>query len=99
MCKLRRKVRNGQNLPHESLNFTNLKKKSNFTDNFGHFSTSRRPHYQYSFFLIFFCFLLQTPGCLVTCVFGVTNCVMPRRASVQLLHGQMNLDVNSPTMR
>ena len=32
MYKLRRKVRNDQNLPHESQDFTNyLKKKSNFT--------------------------------------------------------------------
>ena len=41
----------------------------------------------------FFCFLLQTPGCLVTCVFCVTNCGMPKRALVQLLHGQINLDI------
>ena len=27
------------------------------------------------------------------CVFGVINCVIPKRVSVQLLHGQMNLDI------
>ena len=86
MRKLRHKVRNGQNLPHESQNFTNYFFLSSFTYNFGHFSTSLRPDYHNIF-------LLQTPGCLVTCAFGVINCVMPKRASVQLFHGQMNLDL------
>ena len=40
--------------PHESLNFRNSLKKSNFTNNLGYFSTSLRPHYQNSFFLFFF---------------------------------------------
>ena len=31
---------------------------------------------------LFFCFLLETPGCLETCVFGVTNCSMPKPAMV-----------------
>ena len=39
------------------------------------------------------CFLLYTPGCLGTCVFGVTNCVIPKRASDQLIHGQIKLDL------
>ena len=45
------------------------------------------------FFLNIFVLLFQTPGCLGTCVFGVTSCVMPTRALVQLLHGQIKLDV------
>ena len=61
--------------------------------NLSHFSTSLRPHYLAVFSKHFFCFLLETPGCLQTCVFGVTNYVMPKRASVQLLHGQMILDL------
>ena len=32
----------------------------------------------------FFCFPFYTPGCLATCVFDVTNCVMPERVSVQM---------------
>ena len=48
-CKLRHKLRNGQNLPHESPNFTNYFFLCNFTHNFGHFSTSLRPHYINSF--------------------------------------------------
>ena len=31
---------------------------------------------------------------LETCVFGVTKYVMPKRLLVQLLHGQMKLDLN-----
>ena len=85
MCNLRHKVRNGQNLPNENPNFTSYFFLSNFTYNFGHFSTNLRLYYQNIFF--------QNPGCLVTCVFGVTNCLMPKRASVQLVHGQMNLDL------
>ena len=54
MCKRRHKVRNGQNLPHESPNFTNYFFQSNFTYNLSHFSTSLRPDYQNSFFEIFF---------------------------------------------
>ena len=88
---MRHKVRNGQNLPHESQNFTKKKIQSNFTYNLSHFSTSLRPQTVFSKY--FFCFLLQTPGCLRTCVFGVTNCLIPKRASVQLLQGQMNLDL------
>ena len=38
-------------------------------------------------------------GCLGTCVFGVTNCVIPKRASVQLLHGPMNLDILTETLQ
>jgi hypothetical protein len=94
MRKMRHKVRNGQNLPHESPNFTNYYFQSDFTYNFSHFSTSLRPHYQNSFFLnIFFCFIFLTQGCLKTCAFGVTKCVIPKQASVQLLHGPMNLDL------
>ena len=54
MRKMCHKVRNGQNLPHESPNFTNYFFKSNFTYNLSHFSTSLRPQYQNSFFLFFF---------------------------------------------
>ena len=50
MCELRHRVRNGQNLLHESPNFRNYFFLSNFTDNLVHFSTSLRPHYQYRFF-------------------------------------------------
>ena len=57
MCKLRPKVRNGQNLPHESLNFSNYFFRSNFTYNFSHISTSLTPDYQNIFFQnIFFVF-------------------------------------------
>ena len=66
---------------------------SSFIDNLGIFSTNLRPHYQNSFSKYFFCFQLYTPGCLGIYVFGVTNCIMPKRASVQLLHGQMKLAV------
>ena len=94
MCNLRHKVRNGQNLPHKIPNFTNNFFLSNFRYNFGHFCHKSETTLPKQFFLnIFFCFLLQTPGCLVTCLFGVTNCVMPKRALVQLLHSQMNLDI------
>ena len=34
MCNLRHKVRNGQNLPHESPNFTNYFFICNFSDNY-----------------------------------------------------------------
>ena len=51
MRKMRHKVCNGQNLPHESLNFTNYFFQSDFTYNLRHFSPSLRPHYQNSFFL------------------------------------------------
>ena len=47
ICKLRRKVRNGLNLPHESANFT-------YYLLLGHISTSLRPHYQNIFFLKYF---------------------------------------------
>ena len=50
MRKMRHKVRNGQNLPHESPNFTNYFFQSDFTYNLGHFLTSLRPYYQNSFF-------------------------------------------------
>ena len=56
------------------------------------FKITRFPK-QFFFFNIKF-FLLLTPGCLGTCVFGVTNCVMPKRAPVQLLHGQIKLYVS-----
>ena len=49
--KMRHKVRNGQNLPRESPNFTNNFFQSDFTYNLRHFSTSLRPHYHNSFFL------------------------------------------------
>ena len=52
--KLRHKVRNCQNLPYESPNFTIYFFHSNFTYNLGHFSTSLRPHYQNSFFSKYF---------------------------------------------
>ena len=47
---MRHEVRNGQNLPHESPNFTNFYFQSDFLCNFRHSSTSLRPHYQNSFF-------------------------------------------------
>ena len=56
MRKMRHKVCNGQNLPHESLNFTNYFFQSDFTYNLRHFSTSLRPHYQNSFSKYFFLF-------------------------------------------
>ena len=96
MCKLRHKVRNRKNLPHEILNFRNIFFLSNFMDNLVLPSTSMMPYYQIVFFSkYFFGFLFLTQGCLRTCVFGVTNCVMPKRVSVQLLHGQMNLDLST----
>ena len=59
MCKMRHKVPNGQNLPHESPYFTNHFFQSNFTHDLSHFATSLRPHYHNSFFLnIFFSILL-----------------------------------------
>ena len=62
MCKLCHKVRNGQNLPHESPNFREEKKfLSKGTDNLVHFSTSLRPHYQNSFSWIFFFGLTLNP--------------------------------------
>ena len=94
MCKLCHKLRNSQNLPTESKSFRNIYFLINFPDNLGHFATHLRPHYQNKFFLPFlFCFLLKAPGFLETCVNCVINCVMPKRASVQSLHGQMKLDV------
>ena len=75
MCKLHQQVRNGQNLPNKSLNFKNFFFLSNFTDNLDHVQVHAS------------CFLLYPPGCLGTCVFGVTNYVMPKRALVQPLHG------------
>ena len=57
MCKLRPKVRNGQNLPHESPNFTNFFFRSNFIYNFSHVFTGLTPHYKTVFFLFFsFCY-------------------------------------------
>ena len=94
MRKMRHKVRNGQNLPHESPNFTNYF-LSNFTYNLSHFSTSLRPNYQNSFFLNIVLFSILNSRMSKPCVFGVTNCVIPKRASVQLLHGPMNLDLES----
>ena len=44
------------------------------------------------YFFVFVLYLI--PGCLKTCVFGVTNYVIPKRASVQLLHGPINLDLH-----
>ena len=93
MCNLRHKVHNGQNLPHESPNFTNFFSKQLYVQFWPFFHKSETKLQKQFFLNIFFCFILQTPGCLVTCVFGVTNFVMPKWASVQLLHGQMNLDV------
>ena len=51
---MRHKVRNGQNLSHESPNFTNYFFQSDLTYNLSHFSTSLRPHYQNSFFSKYF---------------------------------------------
>ena len=73
MCKLYRKVCHGQNLPHESPNFTKPFFQSNFAYNLGHVSTSVRPHYKNIFFLFKYIFF-STPGCLKTYVFGVTLC-------------------------
>ena len=53
ICKLRPKVRNGQNIPHESPNFTNYFFQSNFTYNFSNVSTSLTPHYQILFFVFY----------------------------------------------
>ena len=77
MRNLHHKLFNGKNLIHESLNFKSHFFLSSLTDNLGNFSTNPRPHYQNRFLSIF----------------GLTNCVMPKRASVQLLHGQMRLDI------
>ena len=63
MCKLRHKVRKGQNLPHKSLNFMNYFFLSNFKHNLVHFSTNLRPHYQDSFFLNNFLLLFYTLNC------------------------------------
>ena len=56
MGKMRHKVRNGQNLPYESPNFTNYYFQSDFTYNLSHFATSLRPYYQNSFkyFFVFY---------------------------------------------
>ena len=59
MRKIRHKVRNGQNLAHESPNFTNNFFQSDFTYNLSQFSTGLRPYYQNSFFEIFFLFSVQ----------------------------------------
>ena len=56
MCKLLHKVRNGQNLLHESPKFTNNFLSSHFTYNLSHFLTSLKPQYHYSIFLNFFLF-------------------------------------------
>ena len=50
MRNMRHKVRNGQNLPNESPNFTNYFFQSIFTYNLSHFPTSLRPDYHDSFF-------------------------------------------------
>ena len=50
MCKLRRKVRNDQNLAYDSPDSTNYWFQSNVMYNFGHVFTSLRPHYQNIFF-------------------------------------------------
>ena len=86
MRKMRHKVCSGQNLPHESPNFTNYFFQSNFTYNLSQFPQVS-DHITKTVFFYFFSTL--TTGCLRTCVFGLTYCVMPKRASVQLLHGQM----------
>ena len=65
-------------------------------DNFGYFSTNVRPQYQNSFvskYIFLLLFSTLNCKCLGTCVFGIKNCVMPKQASVQLLHGQMKLDI------
>ena len=93
MCNLRPKVRNGQNIPHESPNFTDYFFLSKFTYILATVSQIWDKITKTIFSQYFFCFLLQNPGCLLTCVFGVTNYVMPKWASVQLLHGQINLDL------
>ena len=49
-------MRNGQNLLHESQNFTNIFLLSHFTYNLSNFLTSLKPHYQNSFFYNFFLF-------------------------------------------
>ena len=54
MRKMRHKVRYGQNLHHESLNFTNYLFWSNFVYNLSYFSTSLTPHYQNNFTKYFF---------------------------------------------
>ena len=50
MCKLRHKLRNGQNLPNESPNFRNNFFLTNFKDDLGHFSTNVRQYFQTVFF-------------------------------------------------
>ena len=45
------------------------------------------------FFFIYVFFYSKLQETLGTCVNCVTNCVTPKRASVQLLHGQMKLDL------
>ena len=50
MRKICHKVRDGQNLPHESPNFKNNFFQSNFMYNLSQFSTSLGPDYQNSFF-------------------------------------------------
>ena len=59
MRQMCHKVCNGQNLPHESQNFTNYFFQIDFTYNLGNFSTSLRPHYQNSFskYIFFFSIL------------------------------------------
>ena len=91
-CKLRHKVRNTQNLPHVSANFKYYYFLSNFTHIFLQFFTNLRSHYENRFFL-YFSFLTLNPRCLGTCVNCVTNYVKTKRALVQLLHGQMKLDL------
>ena len=54
MRKMRHKVRNGQNLPHESPNVTDYFFQSNFMYNLSYSSTSLRPDYQNSFFFLIF---------------------------------------------
>ena len=86
MCKLHHKVCNGQNLPHESRNFKNYSYIT-FRQLFHKSETTLFKQFVPKY--VFFCVLLYTPECLETCVFGVTNCVMQKRLSVQLLRGQM----------
>ena len=96
MCKLHHKVRNGQNLPHICQNFRKYFSKSNLRTSLAIFQQvwdhNTKTVCPKTFFVLF---STLSPECLGTCVFGVINCVMAKRASVQLLHCQMKLDVSS----
>ena len=95
MCQLCHKVLNNQNLPLESPNYINFFSSYKFYGQFKPLFYKSEITSQKQFCSKQFFFLLSTSVCQGTCLLGVTNWVMPKQALVQLLHGQMKLDVST----